>query len=286
MHVNAINISCSPITTRNLANRNLHIWPDFFGVIEMDRVLYRFRASGIHLALSTAVAILVAVLVFMVWYPSPLSLASGVHDIFILILIVDVVLGPLITLVIFDPRKKELRRDLAIVAILQISALLYGLHAVYTARPVYIVFVKDRFDLVFANDFSEKTLAEARLSDYRRLPIWGPELISAQPPNNIEESNEVMFIAVSGGPDLQHLPKYYVPYPTLRNEVINRLQPLTGLRDLNKDKTNVVDSLINKYSSEQKAVGFLPLRGRTQDLVVVVEPATGETLEMVDLKPW
>ncbi len=255
-------------------------------LMERERVLNRFRAGGIHLAISIAVASLVAVLVFMVWYPTPLSLASGVYDIFILILIVDVVLGPLITLVIFDPHKKELRRDLMIVAILQVSALLYGLHTVYIARPAYIVFVKDRFDLVFANDLSEKALSEVRQSDYRTLPVWGPKLVAAQLPENIEERNEVMFSSVSGGPDLQHFPKYYVPYSDLKNEVTNRLQPLDQLIELNKDKAASVDSLISKYSSEQRMVGYFPLKGRTQDLSVVVDQATGKVLEMVDLKPW
>lgn len=252
----------------------------------MERLIHRFRAGGIHLAISIAVAILVALLVFKVWYPAPLSLASGVHEIFILILVVDVVLGPLITLIIFNPRKKELRRDLVLVAILQISALLYGLHTVYTARPVYIVFVQDRFELVFANDFSEKALTEAKQGNYHLLPVWGPKLVGARLPENIEERNEILFSAVSGGPDLQHFPRYYVPYLELKNEIGNRLQPLKELADLNKDKASLVDSMVDKYSSKPDTVGFLPLKGRNQDLVVVVEQATGKVLETVALTPW
>ncbi len=246
----------------------------------------RLRASSVHLAISASVAILIALLVFKLWYPTPLSLASGVHDIFILILIVDIVLGPLITLIIFDPRKKELRRDLAIVAIVQISALLYGLHTVYTARPVYMVFVKDRFELVFANDLSDKAITEALQSDYRSLPIWGPQLVAARLPESPQEINEIMFSAISGGPDLQHFPKYYAPYPEFKNEIINRLQPLKRLASLNTNKANSVDSLIRKYSSNQKSAGFLPLKGKTRDLVVVVEQTTGKVLETVDLSPW
>jgi len=60
-----------------------------------------------------------------------------------LVLIVDVCLGPLLTLAVFDPKKKELKRDLSIILLIQLSALFYGIYTVSVARPAYIVFAVD-----------------------------------------------------------------------------------------------------------------------------------------------
>ena len=39
---------------------------------------------------------------------------------------VDVVIGPLLTLIVFDPKKKHLKFDLVVIAALQLAALAYG----------------------------------------------------------------------------------------------------------------------------------------------------------------
>jgi hypothetical protein len=68
-------------------------------------------------------------LVFLVWYPNPYREISGGRELFLILVTVDVILGPLITLSIFNPVKawKVLRRDLAIVGLIQLAALGYGM---------------------------------------------------------------------------------------------------------------------------------------------------------------
>ena len=65
----------------------------------------RLRASAIHLAISLSIATLAAWLVFGWWYPYPYRERSGGRELFTLVVAVDVVLGPLITLVIFNTTK-------------------------------------------------------------------------------------------------------------------------------------------------------------------------------------
>jgi hypothetical protein len=65
----------------------------------------RLRASAIHFCISVAIALLAALLVFFVWYPNPYREISGGRELFLILVSVDVVLGPLITLAIFDRAK-------------------------------------------------------------------------------------------------------------------------------------------------------------------------------------
>ena len=246
----------------------------------------RLQASAIHLLGSGLIALVSAIAVFLFWYPGLLGYASGVASIFLLLLAVDVVAGPFVTLIVFDRKKKELKRDLIVVVFFQVLALLYGLNALFVARPVYLVFNSDRFDVVYANDISDAEIAKAVSLKYRSLPWTGPKLVAAKLPDDIAERNEILFSAVGGGPDVQHMPKYYKPYDDLMTAVAGRVQPLSMLREINNEKKIEVEELIKKYAELKVEVGFVPLKARVNDLSVLINKSSGEIVEIVDLKPW
>ena len=133
----------------------------------------RLRAAGIHLGISLAVAVLAAILVFGLWYPYPYREISGGRELFLIVVAVDVVLGPLITLSIFNLAKplKELRRDLVVVALIQLAGLGYGLWTVSLARPAHLVFELDRFRVVHVVDIPVDLMDRARMWSAAGLPV-------------------------------------------------------------------------------------------------------------------
>lgn len=248
--------------------------------------LNRYQAFAGHLLGSMAVALCSAALVFLIWYPGALAQASGVTHIFLMLLAVDVIVGPCITLIVFNPAKKELRRDLLIVLLLQLGALIYGLHAVLVARPAYEVFSVDRFDLVFANDLTDAKLAKVTVPEFKTVPMLGPKTISARRPQTSKERIDIALAAVAGGDDVAQMPQYYAPYREARDEVVKRLQPIDALRKFNKESNAEIDGLLKKYAGRQGGVGFLPMRGKVRDLTVIVARESGEVLETLALDPW
>ena len=118
----------------------------------MNVIAARLRVSLlpalVHLGLSAGVALLSMGLIFLLWYPAPLDEAQGVSRLVLILIGVDVVLGPLMTCIVYNPAKPRLWLDLAIIAVLQISALGYGLSTIHQGRPIYLVFNIDRFDVV------------------------------------------------------------------------------------------------------------------------------------------
>lgn len=245
--------------------------------------LNRFQAFAVHLSGSLGIAFCATALVFLVWYPGSFSGATGVTAIFLMMLGIDVVLGPCITLVVFNPAKKELKRDLLIVLIVQLAALFYGLHTVFIARPVYAVFNADRFDLVYANDLTDEKLSKVMDQRFKALPLFGPQVIAAKRPDSAKERSDLMFSAALGGDDVPQMPQYYVPYVDQRAQVLSRMLPLDGLRALNQKDGRKIDALLLKYGKE---IAYLPLRGKVQDLTVIVARKTGEVLEINELAPW
>lgn len=106
----------------------------------------------------------------------PFFEALGGRRLIALIVGVHVVLGPLITLIVFDARKKIklLKFDLAAIVILQLAALAYGVHIAFQARPAYLLFVKDRFEIVTANQLEPEQLAKVTRPEFKTAPFSGP----------------------------------------------------------------------------------------------------------------
>ena len=140
-------------------------------------------AASIHLICSLVVAALAGVLVFGLWYPYPYRELSGGRELFLLIVVVDVVCGPLLTMVIFNPAKPraELWRDLGLVALIQLGALGYGLLTVWQARPLFLVQEVDRFKVVMAPDLDAMAVA-ALPASLKPLSWAGPRVVAIRPP--------------------------------------------------------------------------------------------------------
>jgi hypothetical protein len=246
----------------------------------------RNKAAVMHLFISVLIAVLLCLIVFVVWYPNPLDSATNVTHIFLLILTVDVVIGPLITFIIFNPQKKELKFDLAVIAILQLSALAYGVFTVYSSRPVYLIFNIDRFDLVRANDLASENINAANLSEFRQLPFWGPKVAVAVRPDDISEQQKILFSSLNGGEDLPFLPKYYKPYEQQKNDVKSRVFSMDQLISYNNSSLAEINNLKKKYEKKGLAIGYIPLKGPHKDLSVIVDSESGDVIEIVDFVPW
>src|SRR3954452_13602215 len=126
----------------------------------MEGKMSRWKASGLHLLISILIASVVLTLMLGLWYPGPLFEAMGGEGLVFLLVGVDVVLGPLITLIVFKAGKRGLKLDLAIIGLVQLAALLYGAHIMFIARPAFIAFVKDQFQVASAAQIDPENLAQ------------------------------------------------------------------------------------------------------------------------------
>jgi hypothetical protein len=204
----------------------------------------------------------------------------------LLILVVDTSLGPLITLIIFNPKKKSLEFDLAVIAMLQLCALIYGVHTVFIARPALIVFNVDRFDVVSAIDVDEKSLSKAVKSGRPNLSWWGPKIVAAMLPTESEERKKILFSSIQGGADLPQLPEYHFPYEEAKLDVIAKALPISRLKNFNKISGHEWSKIITPLGKSELELGYLPLRAHFKDGAVIVDKSNGKVLSIVLLNPW
>lgn len=247
----------------------------------------RLRAFAIHLAVSALVGSLSALLVSQVWYPSPLLAIMGGFGIFLIILGIDVTLGPTITLIIASPGKsrRALFIDYAVIASLQVAALVYGLSTLAEARPAFVVFAKDGFLIVRANDLGPEDLAAATVPTYRSVGMLGPAWVVADLPKEIQERNRVIMQAASGGRDYWSYPKYYRP---LDEKVIgSAAKPIDELRKkLPAGVPLNVSYTSSLRDSDESRLGYLPFIGKTQTIAAVIDRPTGRVVGFAWHSPW
>jgi hypothetical protein len=243
----------------------------------------RFKASGIHLGISLAIALLAAVLVFGLWYPYPYREISGGRELFFIVVTVDVILGPLITLTVFSLAKprRELVRDLAVVALIQLSALGYGLWTVCVARPVHLVFEYDRFRVVHAVDVPTELLPHAP-HDVIALPLTGPTLLSLRPFKDGNEKMEATMAALNGLA-LSARPDLWQPYAAAKPEILQAAKPVAQLKARFASQAAAIDAAVARTGRKPEELVYLPMVGRKSFWTVLLDPVTAEVLGFMPL---
>lgn len=233
-----------------------------------------------HLSISFLIALLVVGLVFFIWYPFPLANAVGVTHIFLMVLVVDVILGPLLGLLVYKEGKKTLKFDLSVIILIQIAALCYGVFSIEQGRPAWLVFHADRFELVRKNDLILENIHQAQ-PQFQQVSWTGPQFAAVKLAVSPEQRQNDMFTEVLGGISLAQQPDRYVELTQAKNQIQQRALPLAELEQYNSKVE--VEKTLAKYPN---ADAWLSLKANAEDMVVLVNKESASIIKIVDLRPW
>ena len=82
----------------------------------------RLNAFLIHFSISLVIFFILLYFILVQWYPQPLFSTDGGWRVIRIIAVVHLMLGPLLTLIVFKPGKKGLKFDLSMIALVQVLA--------------------------------------------------------------------------------------------------------------------------------------------------------------------
>lgn len=244
-----------------------------------------WRAATVHFGISVGLAVAVFIGMVMIWYPAPYFEASGGKTLLLLLIGVDVVLGPLITLIIFNPKKKGLKLDLAVIGLIQIGALAYGANVIFQARPAYTVFVKDSFHIVSANDIEDEYREKATNPQFKSLPLAGPQMVAATEVTSNPDEKELVEIAKMMGSGVQSLPQFYRPYRDFAKTVLEQAQSLSSLRSVKPQFAESLQQLLKEQNISIEKVAIVPVHAKTQQLTAIIDKKTAEVLVILQISP-
>ncbi|MBQ13092.1 MAG: hypothetical protein QGG67_15325 [Gammaproteobacteria bacterium] len=150
----------------------------------------RWKAFAIHFCISLAVFLVLLAIIVFIWYPGILFGVDGGWNGLRIIIGVDLVLGPLLTLIVFKTGKPSLKFDLSCIATFQILCLLAGTWIVYGERPLALILA---YDTIYALAAQEFELYERDITFIDDYPGSSPKMIYVELPED-EVSAEILYI--------------------------------------------------------------------------------------------
>ncbi|MDR0479111.1 MAG: hypothetical protein LBH31_04785 [Burkholderiaceae bacterium] len=228
----------------------------------------RLRAAGKaalwHLCISVVIALVVGAVVFGLWYPYPYrSLSGGLH-LFVTLVSADVVCGPLLMFILFNPAKswRSMVADFSLIGLIQLGALVYGVTVVAQARPVVTAFEVDRLVAVSAEEIDPAQLHEAP-AELQRESWNGPRLIgtrNAKPGEILKSVSESL-----QGVEPSARPGWWQSYEKSVPDIKKRMQKATDLRArLTPDRQNALDQAAQQTGQPLADLYYLPLTSAKQ----------------------
>jgi hypothetical protein len=194
------------------------------------------RAFSIHLGISLAIFGLLAYLVVEVWYPGFFFRTDGGWQGLRLLLGVDLILGPLLTLIVYRTGKPGLRMDLTLIGIVQASCLAAGVWIVHGERPLAVVYSDGAFYSVTAQSFREMNVP---VPDLSALPGAYPKWAAVELPKDLDEQGAIRGTMLGSGRLLATLSERYVPF---NPEAVDAKEasPLAEITDRDRDTKALV----------------------------------------------
>jgi len=205
----------------------------------------RLTAALLHFGISFSIFVLIILLLANSWYPGVYFDTEGGLQGIKIVAGIDVVLGPLLTLIVFNPQKsvRELTVDIGIIASIQIIALLWGVYTLHNQRPVAVVFWNNSFLTVPAQALNEQGYALEKLGD---LGNAHPPFVYAANPVNLADLMKMRDLILK-----QHLPPHhqtwlYRPLKEHFSEIKPKQLNIDGIIAKHPDVKNQLSSVLEK----------------------------------------
>ena len=218
------------------------------------------------------VAACLAALILWAWYPHPYDAFSGGRTLFFLLIGVDMVCGPLLTLLLYTKSKppKLLALDFSLIFLLQSAALGYGIATAWYARPIYLVAEVDRFKAISRSELASEDIA--KLPSDLRTGIWKrPIIVGIRPPSSVQEKNSVLFESLQGGRDYAERPEFYIRYDAgSAGRTLTRAKRMEYFLEKHPDSRGWVEDYSSKSNIAIKDMKYLPIVAR-EDWIAILD---------------
>jgi hypothetical protein len=244
----------------------------------------RNKAAGIHLFWSMGVAIVAAVMVFALWYPWPYRHLAGGQQLFLLVVGVDLVMGPVLTWSVFKRSKprRVMFYDLAVIVALQLAALGYGLHTVYIARPIALVYEGTRFRVVSHADVVREELPLAPVA-LNTLSLSGPVVLGTRSPKDEVERVKSIELAMAGI-DVGRRPSFWQAYAASAAEAAQKARPMALLYQHYPQSKELIDQAVAQTGQSAGQLKFIPVISMRGDWSILLDAKSGAVAGFVPLE--
>jgi hypothetical protein len=239
---------------------------------------FRLKAFSLHLLSSATALTLILGSLYFGWYRWPGWHLTDVTTVVLVMVCVDVVLGPTLTFIVASKNKtrRVLTRDIGIIVVVQLCALIYGSVSLWNGRPLYYAFSENILQLVQAYDIDAKEAEAGRQQNPALAPHWYslPRWIWAPLPQNADESRKIVESAIRGGDDVISMPKYFKPWEDGLTSLRSHLKKVDDVAYFAKSEKKKLKERMKAAGLPDDQLNTMPLTGRGHPLLAVFDPVT------------
>lgn len=247
----------------------------------------KVRAFLVHVAISAAVFAAVIYVVIASWFPEPYFRIDGGLAMIALAAAVDLVIGPLITLLVYRPGRRDNLFNFAVIAFLQTAALTWGVHVLYSQRPLYVAYVGGPARTFFP---ITDALIEAAppAADLRARLKGHPPLVFIPLSSDPMQARGMLMSGLLGGPSLLSATHLWQPIEGRALAAIDaEARDRAALEALAPGAGLVIDAFLTERSARFEDFAFVPLRGRYASALLALRRSDGTVAGVVyaDVRP-
>lgn len=240
---------------------------------------FRLKAFGLHVLASVCVLCLLLTVLYFGWYQWPGWYLTGMWHITAILGGVDVTLGPLITLLIANPRKprRELARDIGMIATVQLVALGYGALTLWNGRPLYYAYSGDRVETIQAGQLSAQEAELARQQNPQFAPHWDsrPRWVWAPMPKDPALQAQITAQRhTDEGADITKMPRVYQSWQAGLPELRTQLKKIDQFYIFSRIDKDVLKQKMRALGLPIDQANTLFLSGNGKPLLLVFDQRT------------
>ncbi len=248
---------------------------------ENRREITRFKAFTIHIGISIAIFLCLLVLLLGYWYKPPFFTLSDGPKAIQIIIFVDLVLGPLLTLIVFKPGKPGLKFDLSLIAVFQISALAYGVWMVQLARPATVFLSYDALYIASYETIKESNIPESEIDKIIGLE---PTFFYIDLPKDQPDFIATAMKAFQEGNAIEMLYQYATPLSFRNKQQTSTIAiDIKKYAALKEEWMVILQNFLTEQNRTLENTTFLPIKTRLGTYLLAVDDTNGEIIDYLDI---
>lgn len=231
-----------------------------------EKLIPKLKATAIHLGLSLLVFLVILYFILFEWYPEPFFTAQGGWQGIQLMAFVDLVLGPCLTLIVYDHLKsrRAIQLDMSLIVLVQVGALIWGGNQVYSQRPIALVFWADAFYTVTEDDYLSQGI---KSPDFSQYSPYVPPLIYSRALETEAEMERFKELTSRSIPIYAHVTLYEKIEDNLSNVFLNEVD-IKNVMSKNATMKLEVEKIIDGDITDYR---YVALKAKYHNMILIME---------------
>jgi hypothetical protein len=249
-----------------------------------DFLMTRARLFPQRFAATASLLLLAFVVLRFLWFPGGYFPISGITKLFLILVGVNLIVGPGLSMLLYKPGKKGLIFDLIVIACVEIAILGWGMYKILERRPAFVVFAVDRFEAVTISEVDLEPLQDSQLAV---RPGYTPRLIYAELPTDVDGMNRLIDETVlQGMQDIDRRPEFWKPYAQGMSSIKGAAKPLSALSSSDDVRAGSIKRWLARQKLSADEYLYLPVQGRTSDGMMLLHADIGYPVAVLAIDPW